>query len=92
MDRGKILNHMGALITLEVILIVLTVLTFVLPIQDYALREYRDWSSSRSPEAWKAFQDKKEKEFEIRVGTGCFFALASAGLGLFISRKRSGPS
>jgi len=42
MDRGKVLNHMGALITLEVILIVLTVLTFVLPIQDYALREYKD--------------------------------------------------
>jgi hypothetical protein len=56
----------GILITIEVIILVLAALAFMLPIQDYALHEYRIWLSNPSTESWKAFQDKKREEADIR--------------------------
>jgi hypothetical protein len=88
MDSGEKRKHLGMLIALEVVLIVLTALIFILPVQDYALREYKVWWSNRSPEAWKSFQGKKEKQFEVRITAGSVFALAATGLGFFIIRKR----
>jgi hypothetical protein len=68
------------LITLEVALIILAFLAWTVPKQDYALREYRTWWSTRTPEIWKAFQDKKREESNIHAAAGTGFALAATVL------------
>jgi hypothetical protein len=88
MKGGEKRRRLFALVALEVVLILLTMITFILPVQDYGLREYKEWWSNRTPEAWKAFENKKEKEFEVHVAIGSAFGLSAMGLGVLIIRKR----
>jgi hypothetical protein len=84
--------RLDTLIIFDAICFVLAFLAFTVPIQDYALREYRVWLREHSPESWNAFQNKKKEEAEIRTVIGSIFAVTGVGLGLFILRKRSGSS
>jgi hypothetical protein len=71
-----------------VVLVIFAFLAWPVPIQDDSLREYGIWWSTRTPETWKAFQDKKREEFNIHAVTSSGFALAATFLGLIIVRKR----
>jgi hypothetical protein len=87
-ERRKKPVLLSVLTTVDVTLLVLAALAFMVPVQDYALHEYRIWWSNRSTQNWKAFQDKKKEEADIRTEVGSLLALTGAGLGLFIVRKR----
>lgn len=50
----------------EIVAIVGLVLAIALPIQDYALREFRQWQQRPSPETYKAFIEKHEQERGVR--------------------------
>ena len=89
MERHRKTALFGILITVDVILLVLAALAFMLPIQDYALHEYRIWLRNPSAQNWRAFQGKKKEEIEIRTEVGFLLALTGVGLGLYIVRKRS---
>jgi hypothetical protein len=43
----------------------------MLPIQDYALSEFKDWQRNPSPQTLKAFQDKRQREVHLRIDRSC---------------------
>ena len=51
----------------EVLAIVLTILAFTLPIQDYALREYLEWQAHPSPQTYQAFVEKQKQEQSAKL-------------------------
>ena len=51
----------------EILAIVALVLVMVLPIQDYALREFIEWQQHPSPETYSAFIEKKRQERGVRL-------------------------
>jgi hypothetical protein len=65
-------------------------LILVLPIQDYALREFKDWQRNPSRRTLKAFEDKRQDELRLRTTIAVPF-IAFAGL-LACTLFRSRPS
>ena len=51
---------------LEVLLVAALVLVLLVPIQDYAMKEYREYLRHPSPETLKAFRDKASEEPRVR--------------------------
>lgn len=62
---------------LEALMIVGLVLAIALPIQDYALPEFRQWQQHPSPETYKAFLEKQRQERAARLGIAAPFAIAA---------------
>jgi hypothetical protein len=79
---------------LEALTIVAITLILLLPIQDYALREFKDWQRNPSPQTLKAFQDKRQSEVRLRMTVAVpFVALAVLlALPLFRSQPKSKAS
>ncbi len=50
----------------ELLAIIALVLVMVLPIQDYALREFIEWREHPSSETYKAFIEKQRQERAVR--------------------------
>ena len=50
----------------EILAIIVMVLVMVLPIQDYALREFIEWREHPSPETYKVFIEKQREERAVR--------------------------
>ena len=51
---------------LETVAIMAIALVLVLPIQDYALREFIEWREHPSSETYKAFVEKQKQERAVR--------------------------
>ena len=79
----------GALWFLEVMLVVALVLVLLVPVQDYAMREFKEYLRHPSPETLKAFQDKNQEEFRIRRNIAIPIAVVVAVLAIPIFRIRS---
>jgi hypothetical protein len=79
---------------LELLTIAVLALILWLPIQDYALREFKDWQRNPSPKTLKALQDKRQDEVRLRL-TAAVPLLALAALlafRLFQSRTKAKAS
>ena len=50
----------------EVLAIIAIVVAMVLPIQDYALREFFEWREHPSPETYRVFVEKQRQERAVR--------------------------
>jgi hypothetical protein len=73
---------------LEAVTVVAIVLILVLPIQDYALREYEQWQSNPSSETWKAFLDKRGQESRLRITIASPFIAIAVLLAFPLVRSR----
>jgi hypothetical protein len=73
---------------LEISTIVALFLVLSVPIQDYAMKEYKEYSRHPSPETFKAFQDKKGEEPWVRRRIAIPIAALALGLAIPIFRIR----
>ena len=62
----------------ELLLIVGLVLALILPIQDYALREFFEWQQHPSPETHRAFLEKQRQEHAARLIFAVPFGVTAA--------------
>ena len=76
---------------LELLTIAVLALILVLPIQDYALREFKDWQRNPSPQKLKAFQDKRQDEPRLRMTIAVPFIALAVLLAFPLSRYRPKP-
>jgi hypothetical protein len=76
---------------LEVLALVAITLILVLPIQDYALSEFKAWQRNPSPQTLKAFQDKHQREFQLRMTVAVPLMALAALLGFALFRSRPKP-
>jgi uncharacterized membrane protein len=72
----------------EIILIVLFFLVLALPIQDYAMREFKEYLRNPSAATRKAFDDKKQEESQMRRSVAIFIALGALVLTVPLYRNR----
>ena len=85
-------NRLRAFCILEVIAILAIVLILALPIQDYALREFKQWLSHPSPETRKVFLDKQQEESRLRMTIAAPFIAVAVLLAFPLLRSRSKSS
>lgn len=57
----------AVLCAVEVLAIVAIALAMVLPIQDYALKEYLEWQAHPSPQTYQLFMEKQRQEHAARL-------------------------
>jgi len=74
---------------LELVVILVIALVLILPIQDYALREFREWQLHPSPETLAAFQQKSRQESQLRMIIAAPFAMAAVILAFPLVRLRT---
>jgi hypothetical protein len=75
----------------EVVAILVVVFVLTVPIQDYALREFKEWYSHPSPETLKAFQEKRQEEFRSRLTIAVQFGAVALLLAFPLIRFRPRP-
>jgi hypothetical protein len=79
-----------ALWLIELLLTVVLVLVLLVPIQDYAMREYKEYLKHPSPETLEAFQDKAGEEPRVRakvaISIGATMLVLAAPI--FLTRRR----
>lgn len=73
----------------EVLAILVVGFVLTIPIQDYALREFKEWYSHPSPETLKAFQEKRQEEFRLRLTIAAPFGAAALLLAFPLVKFRS---
>jgi hypothetical protein len=76
---------------LELSTIAVLALILVLPIQDYALREFKDWQRNPSRRTLKAFEDKRQDELRLRMTIAVPFIAFAASLACTLFRSRPNP-
>jgi hypothetical protein len=69
-------------------LIAIVALLLILPIQDYALREFKEWLRHPSPETLTAFRTKQQEEFHVRLTIAVPFITLAGLLALPLYRRR----
>jgi len=72
----------------EIVLIVLLLGVVYVPVQDYAMTEYKEYLRHPSPITLKAFQDKTEEEFRLRKIAAIPIAIGLFTIAVAISRVR----
>jgi hypothetical protein len=77
---------------LDIVAILIAALMLVIPIQDYAMRGFKTWYQHPSPQTLKAFQDKQQEEFHIRVTLAASVATTAILLGYALKRLRPRPT
>jgi len=76
---------------LELLTIAAFAFILVLPIQDYALREFKEWQRNPSPQTLKAFQDKRQDELRLRMTVAVPFLVLAVLLAFPLFRSRQKP-
>jgi hypothetical protein len=76
---------------LKLLTIVAIMFILVVPIQDYALREFKDWQRDPSPQTLKAFQDKHQDEVRLRLTVVVPFMGLAVLLAVPLFRSRPKP-
>jgi hypothetical protein len=76
---------------IEIVLVALLALVLLVPIQDYAMREFKEYTRNPSPATLKAFQDKSEEESRLRlmIATPLAAVMFTLAIPIFRIRKRS---
>ena len=74
---------------LEIVAILVVAFVLTIPIQDYALREFKEWQRHPSPETMKAFQEKSNEEPQLRMIIAVPFAVAAILLAFPLVKFRS---
>jgi hypothetical protein len=77
-----------ALWFLEVVLVVALFFVLLVPIQDYAMREFKEYLRHPSPRTLKAFQEKSQEESGLRQNIAIPLAIVVLALALPIYRIR----
>ena len=72
----------------EIIAIVIATFVVTVPIQDYALREFKEWLGRPSPEALSAFRNKQQEESRLRMIIAAPFVTLAILLALPLYRLR----
>ena len=72
----------------ELTLIAIVALLLILPIQDYALREFKEWYSHPSPETLTAFRNKQQEESRLRITIAVPFVTLAVVLAFPLYRLR----
>jgi hypothetical protein len=75
----------------EIIAILIVIFVLLVPIQDYALREFKEWRSHPSPETLAAFRNKQREEPRFRLIVSAPFVGLSVLLAFPLYRWRSAP-
>jgi len=88
--RSKITNRIWyrVLWVVEIIAIVIATFVVIVPIQDYALREFKEWLSHPLPEAFTAFRNKQQEESCLRMTIAAPFVTLAILLALPLYRWR----
>jgi hypothetical protein len=76
---------------LELLTIIAITFILVVPIQDYALREFKDWQRNPSPQTLKTFQDKRQAELRLRMTIAIPFIALAVLLAFPLFRYRPEP-
>jgi len=79
------------LLLLEILIILCVVLLLTLPIQDYALREFKESLRNPSAENTAPFRQKQEVEPRVRLIIAAPFAAAALLLAIPLIRVRPKP-
>jgi hypothetical protein len=77
-----------ALWSLELTFIALFFLVLVLPMQDFAMREYKEYMQNPSKEPRKAFEDKRQEELRVRRDGTILIATGVLALTIPLYRNR----
>jgi hypothetical protein len=77
---------------LEVASIVMLAFVLTVPIQDHALPEFIEWQRHPSPEAYRAFEEKRRQEGHIRFVLAAPFLVLAVVLGSTLTRNRKRKS
>jgi len=77
-----------ALLFLEVVLVLVLLFVVFVPIQDYAMREFKEYLRHPSPQTLKAFQDKSQEESKLRRNIAIPLAAVVLTLAIPIYRIR----
>jgi hypothetical protein len=75
----------------EIIAILIVIFVLTVPIQDYALREFKEWLSHPSPETLAAFRSKQQEEPRFRLMVSAPFVALAVLLAFPLYRLRSEP-
>jgi len=75
----------------EIIAILVVAFVLTMPIQDYALREFKEWHRHPSPETLRAFREKQRKESQLRLTIAAPFGTAALLLAFPLVWLRSRP-
>ena len=77
-----------ALCFLEIVVVVAFLFVLTVPIQDYAMSEFKEYMRHPSPETLQVFRDKKEEEVRLREKTAIPIAFVAVALAFPILRHR----
>jgi hypothetical protein len=66
----------------EISAIVIATFVLIVPIQDYALREFKEWLSHPSPETLTAFHNKQQEESQVSIDHRGPFRYPGSSVGL----------
>jgi hypothetical protein len=93
-SRRKSVKHISyrVLWICEVVSIVVFAFVLTVPIQDYAMREFKEWYRNPSPDTLKAFRLKQQEESNLRLITAAPFGIAALLLAFPLFRLRPKPS
>jgi hypothetical protein len=78
-----------ALWFLEVVLVVALFFVLFVPIQDYAMREFKAYLRDPSPQTLKAFEEKSQEESRLRQNIAIPLAIVALTLAVPIYRIRN---
>jgi hypothetical protein len=73
---------------LEVALVLVFLFILTVPVQDYALREFKEYWRHQSPETLQAFRDKTKEESRLRRTVAIPIAAGALALAIPIFRIR----
>jgi len=92
-SRSKSVKHISyrVLWVCEVVSIVIFAFVLTVPVQDYAMREFKEWYRNPSPDTLKAFRLKQEEESHLRLVTAAPFGIAALLLVFPLFRLRPKP-
>ena len=72
----------------EISAIVIATFVVIVPIQDYALREFKEWLSHPSPETLAAFHNKQQEESQVSTTIAAPFVTLAVLLAFPLYRLR----
>jgi hypothetical protein len=72
----------------EAMLVVAAAFLLTIPVQDYAMREFREWQRHPSIETERAFRDKQREEPMLRLTIAAPFTAAALLLAIPLFRLR----
>ena len=73
----------------EAVAILVILFALLVPVQDYTLREFKNWVEHPTPETLKAFQDKQREATQFRMTIAASSTTAAILLAFPLLKRRS---